>query len=98
MYAAKGDLIEVKKVSETEYADKNGNTYDKNELVLLEEMETEPINWEQRRYEIAKAAMVGVLASPVVEGVNPNPDMIDVCKLSVRFADTLINELKRKGE
>lgn len=57
-----------------------------------------PINWEQRRYEIAKAAMVGVLASPVVEGVNPNPDMIDVCKLSVRFADTLINELKRKGE
>lgn len=46
MYAVKGDLIEVKKVSETEYADKDGNTYDKNELVLLEEMETEPVDWE----------------------------------------------------
>lgn len=95
MYAVKGDLIEVKKVSETEYADKDGNTYDKNELVLLEEMETEPIDWEQRRYEIAKAAMVGVLAMPTIEGVNPNPTMDDVCKLSVKFADALIEELKK---
>lgn len=95
MYAVKGDLIEVKKVSETEYADKDGNTYDKNELVLLEEMETEPIDWEQRRYEIAKAAMVGVLAMPTTEGVNPNPTMADVCKLSVKFADALIEELKK---
>lgn len=95
MYAVKGDLIEVKKVSETEYADKDGNTYDKNELVLLEEMETEPIDWEQRRYEIAKAAMVGVLAMPTAEGVNPNPTMDDVCKLSVKFADALIEELKK---
>lgn len=69
-------------------------SYHKSELDFMESI----IDWEQRRYEIAKAAMVGVLAFPVVEGVNSNPDMIDVCKLSVRFADTLINELKRKGE
>lgn len=95
MYAVKGDLIEVKKVSETEYADKDGNTYDKNEVVLLKEMETESVDWEQRRYEIAKAAMVGVLAMPTTEGVNPNPTMDDVCKLSVKFADALIEELKK---
>lgn len=53
------------------------------------------INWEQRRYEIAKAAMVGQLASPVVEGIDPNPSMQDVCKWSVKFADYLINELKK---
>lgn len=53
------------------------------------------IDWEQRRYEIAKAAMVGQLASPVVEGIDPNPSMPDVCKWSVMFADALINELKK---
>lgn len=53
------------------------------------------IDWEQRRYEIAKAAMVGRLASPVVEGIDPNPSMQDVCIWSVKFADALINELKK---
>lgn len=52
-------------------------------------------DWEQRRYEIAKAAMVGQLASPVVEGIDPNPSMQDVCIWSVKFADALINELKK---
>lgn len=59
-------------------------------------METKHIDWEQRRYEIAKAAMVGRLASPVIEGVDPNPSMIDVCKWSVMFADALIKELKKQ--
>ena len=54
-----------------------------------------PVDWEQRRYEIARAAMVGVLAMPTIEGVNPNPTMDDVCKLSVKFADALIEELKK---
>ena len=39
--------------------------------------------------------MVGQLASPVVEGIDPNPSMPDVCKWSVMFADALINELKK---
>lgn len=55
------------------------------------------IDWEQRRYEIAKAAMVGRLASPVVEGIDPNPSMQDVCIWSVKFADALINELKKQN-
>lgn len=53
------------------------------------------IDWEQRRYEIAKAAMVGQLASPIVEGIDPNPSMQDVCIWSVKFADALIEELKK---
>ena len=53
------------------------------------------IDWEERRYEIAKAAMVGQLAAPIVEGIDPNPSMRDVCKWSVMFADTLIDELKK---
>ena len=54
-------------------------------------------DWEQRRYEIAKAAMVGRLASPIIEGIGPNPSMQDVCIWAVKFADALIAELK-KGE
>lgn len=56
------------------------------------------INWEQRRYEIAKAVMVGVLAMPIIDGVNPNPTMDDVCKLSVKFTDALIEELKKTSK
>lgn len=62
---------------------------------ICEQLQQEPIDWEQRRYEIAKAAMVGQLASPVVEGIDPNPSMQDVCIWSVKFADALINELKK---
>lgn len=57
--------------------------------------ETKTIDWEQRRYEIAKAAMVGRLASPIVEGIDPNPSIATVCKWSVMFADALIDELKK---
>lgn len=57
--------------------------------------ETNPIDWEQRRYEIAKAAMVGRIAAPIVEGIDPNPSMAAVCKWSVMFADALIDELKK---
>lgn len=56
------------------------------------------INWEQRRYEIAKEAMKGILSAPVVEGVNPNPSLTEIARLSVRFADTLIKELKKGGK
>lgn len=52
------------------------------------------IEWEQRRYEIAKEAMKGILAAPVVDGVNPNPNYKDVAKYSVKLADALIEELK----
>lgn len=56
------------------------------------------IDWEQRRYEIAKAAMVGTLAFPVIEGVNPNPNATEICKLSVTLADALIEELKKESK
>lgn len=55
-------------------------------------------DWEQRRYEIAKAAMVGQLASPIIEGVDPNPSMQDVCIRAVKFADALIEELRKESK
>lgn len=56
------------------------------------------VDWEQRRYETAKAIVAGQLASPIIEGVDPNPSMQDVCIWAVKFADALIAELKKGGE
>lgn len=58
----------------------------------------ENINWEQRRYELAKDAMNGILSAPVVAGVNPNPSYKDIATFSVRLADALIKELKGDKE
>lgn len=55
------------------------------------------IDWEQRRYEIAKSAMQGILCAPIVEGVDPNPTPWELARMAVRNADALIKELK-KGE
>lgn len=68
-------------------------TFRDRELELLDTTES-PIDWEQRRYEIAKEAMNGILSAPVVAGVNPNPSFKDIATLSVRLADALIKELK----
>lgn len=73
----------------TKYATKDGR-----ELLDLALEFLPNIDWEQRRYEIAKEAMNGLLSAPVVDGVNPNPSYKDIATFSVRLADALIKELK----
>ena len=53
------------------------------------------IDWEQRRYEIAKEALNGLIAAPVVEGVDPIPPMATIARDAVKIADCLIEELKK---
>lgn len=53
------------------------------------------IDWEQRRYEIAKDALVGVLAAPIVPGMDPNLPSQKAAQWSVEYADALIEELKK---
>lgn len=65
-------------------------SYHKRELEFIEDT----IDWEQRRYELAKDAMNGILSAPVVSGVNPNPSAEDVAMYSVALADALIIKLK----
>ncbi len=73
----------------TKYATKDGR-----ELLDLALEFLPNIDWEQRRYEIAKEAMNGLLSAPVVDGVDPNPSVKDTATLSVKLADALIEELK----
>ena len=68
-------------------------TFRDKEIEILETAES-AIDWEQRRYELAREAMNGLLSAPVVDGVNPNPSVEEVVMLSVRLADALIKELK----
>jgi hypothetical protein len=65
-------------------------SYHKSELDFMEC----DIDWEQRRYELAKEAMNSILTAPIVEGVNPNPSAEDVAIYSVTLADALIRKLK----
>lgn len=64
-------------------------SYHKSELDFIEY----DIDWEQRRYELAKEAMNGLL-SAIIDGVNPNPNVEDTVILSVTLADALIRKLK----
>ena len=50
------------------------------------------IEWEQRRYYIAKDAMSKILAGSDMYKIKQD-DCKDVAKLSVKFADALIEEL-----
>lgn len=65
-------------------------SYHKSELEFMEST----VDWEQRRYELAKVAMNSILTAPIVEGINPNPSAEDVAIYSVTLADTLIRKLK----
>lgn len=52
------------------------------------------VDWEQRRYEIAKSVVIGLLASPIIPGVDPNPSIEEVARHSVLISNSLIAELK----
>ena len=89
--------------SYTDYYDSKGefhhthlNRYNFFEDII--EYTKDGIDWEERRYEIAKEAVNGLLAAPVVEGIDPNPSMDDIARKAVKIADYLIEELKKGGD
>lgn len=51
----------------------------------------ETIDWEQRRYEIAKDMLTALLSNPTIRGVYAS-----YSKVAVRLSDALIEELKKK--
>lgn len=89
-----GEIVEVEDLYDDGTALVKDRYFKVSELDF-EDFET--IDWEQRRYEIAKAAMQGILCAPIIEGVDPNPTPCELAIAAVRNADALIKELK-KGE
>lgn len=94
-----GEIVDVKftthpnpAVDETYWWCKDKQeSYHKSELDFMEC----DIDWEQRRYELAKEAMNGLLCA-IVDGVNPKPIVEDTVKLSLTLADALIRKLKEE--
>ena len=92
---ATGEIVDVKfsthpnpAVDETYWWCKDKEeSYHKSELDFM----GSTIDWEQRRYEIAKAYYIGNMN-------NNYTSMQDDAKAAVQFADTLIAELKKGNE
>lgn len=78
-----GSEVKALRLHEVDLIPENAEGYQKRE-----------IDWEQRRYELAKDAMNSILTAPIIDGVNPNPSAEDVATYSVRLADAIIEELK----
>ena len=57
------------------------------------ELDNKDIDWEQRKYELSKAAMQGRI-SALDKNTNYRAVMNSIAKDSIKMADTLINELK----
>lgn len=72
--------------------DNNGETMEVN-VEDIESLGTPDIDWEQRRYEIAKAAMQGILSNERRIG-----SLEDTASCSVMYTDALIEELKKKKQ
>lgn len=58
---------------------------------------SDDIDWEARRYEIAKAAMQGRLSNQYGDVLVGEGEFEGVAESSVKFADALIAELKKGG-
>lgn len=59
----------------------------------VEEVLSTDIDWEQRRYETAKAAMIGLMA-----GHNAIYEAKKLAPIAIEYAEALIAELKKGGE
>lgn len=88
-----GEIVEVEDLYDDGTALVKDRYFKVSELDF-EDFET--IDWEQRRYEIAKSAMQGILCAPIVEGIDPNPTPWELARMAVRNADALIKELEKE--
>jgi hypothetical protein len=89
---ATGTIVEVEGLFDVGTALVNGRYFKVSELDFLDNFET--IDWEQRRYELAKSAMQGYC---IALGINDDSETYDDIAIgSLRAADALIKKLKGK--
>lgn len=89
-----GEIVEVEDLYDDGTALVKDRYFKVSELDF-EDFET--IDWEQRRYEIAKAAMQANLSNPeILQFITKEGVPIErVAKCSIQYADALIKELKK---
>ena len=87
-----GEIVEVEGLFDVGTALVKGRYFKVSELDFFDNFET--IDWEQRRYELAKSAMQGYC---IALGINDDSETYDDIAIgSLRVADVLIKKLKGK--
>ena len=83
-----GKIVEIKNLYDDGTALVNDKYFKVSELDFF----SETIDWEQRRYELAKAAMQGFCSNSHEQGMSNGSYM--TAQRSLSYADALINKLK----
>ena len=83
-----GEIVEIKNLYDDGTALVNDKYFKVSELDFF----SETIDWEQRRYELAKAAMQGFCSNSHEQGMSNGSYM--TAQMSLSFADALIKKLK----
>lgn len=85
---ATGEIVEIKDLYDDGTALVNDKYFKVSELDFF----SETIDWEQRRYELAKAAMQGFCSNSHEQGMSNGSYM--TAQRSLSYADALIKKLK----
>lgn len=83
-----GEIVEIKNLYDDGTALVNDKYFKVSELDFF----SETIDWEQRRYELAKAAMQGFCSNSHEQGMSNGSYM--TAQRSLSYADALIKKLK----
>lgn len=77
----------------------NGFNFNLNEVKLIfeDDFSKLSLDWEQRRFELVKAAMQGYISNEGREYMHTESSMKNTAELCVKFADAVLAEC-RKGE
>lgn len=93
---ATGEIINIAEYAEVELEsyDSNGDPkeFGFDEVEILQEKSND-IDWEQRRFELVKTAMLGLMA-----GHHTIYDADKLPSVAINYADALIVELKKEGK
>lgn len=66
------------------------------DIEIIGDSTDKAIDWEQRRYEIAKDALAGIISEESIPGVDPFHYIDKDVSRAIEYADELIKRLKAK--
>lgn len=66
------------------------------DIEIIDDSTDKVIDWEQRRYEIAKDALAGIIAMESIPGADPRHYVDEDVSRAIEYADELIKHLKSK--
>lgn len=76
--------------------DKKFTNVASDEIEMIDDWGEKEIDWEQRRYEIAKDVLTGIIAEESIPGADPRHYVDKDVSRAIEYADELIKHLKSK--